>query len=63
MASGVLPVNGQAADDASITIEDVLELYAEAKAARERGDFEGAVAYLDEAYAALLRLRIPADSP
>ncbi|MCC7295825.1 MAG: transglycosylase SLT domain-containing protein [Acidobacteria bacterium] len=63
LASGVLPVNGQAADDASITIEDVLELYAEAKAARERGDFEGAVAYLDEAYAALLRLRIPADSP
>ncbi|MCX6567297.1 MAG: transglycosylase SLT domain-containing protein [Candidatus Aminicenantes bacterium] len=61
-ANGVL-VNGQAADDAAISIEDALGVYEEAKAARERGDFEGAVNFLDEAYGMLIRLPIAADSP
>jgi membrane-bound lytic murein transglycosylase D len=50
-------------DEASISIEDALTAYESAKAARERGDFEGAMNLLDEAYRILLRLEISADSP
>ena len=63
LAADGVPVNGLADDDAVISIEDALGIYAEAKAARERGDFEGAVNLLDEAYGMLLRLPISADSP
>ena len=50
-------------DEASISIEDALTAYENAKAARERGDFEGAMNLLDEAYGVILRLQISADSP
>jgi membrane-bound lytic murein transglycosylase D len=50
-------------DEASISIEDALNAYENAKAARERGDFEGAMTMLDDAYGIILRLQITADSP
>ncbi len=53
----------QTADEATISIEDALGVYEEAKASRERGDFEGPVNLLDEAYGMLLRLPIAPDSP
>jgi len=56
------PLNGLA-DDAVISLEDALTVYEEAKTARERGDFEAAMNFLDEAYGMLLRLPIAADSP
>jgi membrane-bound lytic murein transglycosylase D len=49
-------------DAAAITLEDALAFYEEAKAARERGDFEAAIKDLDEAYGILLRLPALADS-
>jgi len=57
------PANGAAVDETVISIEDALAVYEEAKAARERGDFEAAIGFLDEAYGRLLRLSIKADSP
>jgi membrane-bound lytic murein transglycosylase D len=63
LAANRIPANGQAADEAVISIEDALAAYDEARAARERGDFETAVGLLDEAYGMLLRLPIPPDSP
>jgi len=57
------PAKTVASDEASISIEDALNAYENAKAARERGDFEGAMNLLDEAYRILLRLQISADSP
>ena len=49
-------------DTATITFEDALNFYQEAKTARERGDLEGAIKSLDDAYGILLRLPDPADS-
>ncbi len=62
LAAKESPVNGLA-DDAVISLEDALTVYEEAKTARERGDFEAAMNFLDEAYGMLLRLPIAADSP
>jgi membrane-bound lytic murein transglycosylase D len=49
-------------DTATITLEDALTYYEEAKQARERGDFDGAIKALDEAFGILLDLPVPADS-
>lgn len=63
LAAGGISANGQAADEAVISIEDALAAYEDARAARDRGDFETAVNLLDEAYGMLLRLPISPDSP
>jgi membrane-bound lytic murein transglycosylase D len=49
-------------DSAAISFDDALNCYEEAKAARERGDFEAAIKSLDDAYGILVRLPVPADS-
>jgi len=49
--------------EVSVSIEDALNLYQEAKAARERGDLDAALKALDEAYGIILRVEIPSDSP
>jgi membrane-bound lytic murein transglycosylase D len=63
LAAKDVPVNGLTEDDAVISLDDALTVYEEAKAARERGDFEAAINFLDEAYGMLLRLPISTDSP
>jgi membrane-bound lytic murein transglycosylase D len=50
-------------DEAAITFDDAMGCYEGAKEARENGDLDGAVKFLDEAYGILLRLPCPADSP
>jgi len=49
-------------DQATISFEDAMSRYEEAKTARERGDFDAAIKSLDEAYGILLGLPVPADS-
>jgi membrane-bound lytic murein transglycosylase D len=49
--------------DASALLEDAFSAYEEAQEAMEREDMEGALAKLDEAYALLLKMSLPADSP
>lgn len=58
-------MNGQIQekDEATISIEDALTFYEEAIQARERGDLDGAIKALDEAYGIILKLDIPPDSP
>ncbi len=63
LAAKDTPANGLTADEAVISLDDALTVYQEAKDARERGDFETAIGFLDEAYGMLLRLPIKADSP
>jgi membrane-bound lytic murein transglycosylase D len=49
--------------DASALLEDAFGAYEEAQAAIEREDMDGALIKLDEAYALLLKMSLPADSP
>jgi membrane-bound lytic murein transglycosylase D len=49
--------------DASALLEDAFNAYDEALAALDLEDMEGALAKLDEAYACLLKISVPADSP
>jgi membrane-bound lytic murein transglycosylase D len=50
-------------DDTSVSLEKALNLYQEAKLARESGNLVAALQMLDEAYGLILRAKIPADSP
>jgi len=52
-----------AGKDAATLLEDAFAAYEEAQAALDREDMEGALVKLDEAYALLLRMSVPADSP
>jgi membrane-bound lytic murein transglycosylase D len=49
-------------DDASGSLENALNLYQEAKLARESGNLVAALQMLDEAYGLILRVKIPPDS-
>lgn len=49
--------------DAATLLEDAFAAYEEAQTAFEREDLEGALTKLDEAYGALLRMSLPAESP
>ncbi len=49
-------------DDASGSLENALNLYQEAKLARESGNLVPALQMLDEAYGLILRVKIPPDS-
>ena len=49
--------------DAAALLEDAFTAYDEAQAALDREDMDGALAKLDEAYACLLKMAVPADSP
>jgi membrane-bound lytic murein transglycosylase D len=49
--------------DASALLEDAFAAYEDAQTAIEGEDMEGALAKLDEAYALLIRMALPADSP
>jgi membrane-bound lytic murein transglycosylase D len=55
--------NGSDKDSVTITLEDALTAYQEAKAFREGGDLEGTIKALDRAYALMLKAEVPADSP
>jgi membrane-bound lytic murein transglycosylase D len=50
-------------EDPSVILEDALETYQEALAAWERGDWDSAFQALDEAYASILKVELPPDSP
>ncbi len=50
-------------DSAAAALEEALNAYTEARAARDRDDPEAAVQALDEAYGILLGLDLPPDSP
>jgi len=63
LAAAAIQAKSPVNDEAATSIEDALNFYEEAKSARERGDFEGAIKSLDEAYGIMLRLQIPSDSP
>jgi len=47
----------------SSLLEEALDAYQDALRAWEKGDFETALAALDEAYSLILRLKLPQDSP
>ncbi|MBM3294279.1 MAG: lytic transglycosylase domain-containing protein, partial [Candidatus Aminicenantes bacterium] len=47
-------------DSSTLTFEEALTRYEEAKSARERGDFEAAIQSLDDAYGILLKIPFPA---
>lgn len=49
-------------DEPSVSLENALNLYQEAKLARESGNLVAALQMLDEAYSLILRVRIPPDS-
>jgi membrane-bound lytic murein transglycosylase D len=49
-------------DDTSVSLEKALNLYQEAKLARESGNLVAALQMLDEAYGIILRVKIPLDS-
>jgi membrane-bound lytic murein transglycosylase D len=49
-------------DDTSVSLENALNLYQEAKLAREGGNLVAALQMLDEAYSIILRVKIPPDS-
>lgn len=50
-------------DNPSSLLEEALDAYQDALRAWEKGDFETALAALDEAYSLILRLDLPQDSP
>jgi membrane-bound lytic murein transglycosylase D len=50
-------------EEPSVILEDALETYQEALSAWERGDWDSAFQALDEAYAAILKVELPPDSP
>lgn len=50
-------------DDPSVLLEDALNTYQDAQSSWERGDFDAALAALDEAYSLILKVKIPPDSP
>ncbi len=50
-------------DEAAALLEDALNVYQEALSAREKGDLDGALKALDEAFAIILKLHIPPESP
>lgn len=49
--------------DPSATLEEAFDAYQDALLAWERGDFETALAALDDAYSLILELKLPLDSP
>ena len=49
-------------DEVSVSLENALNLYQEAKLAKESGNLVAALQMLDEAYGIILRVKIPADS-
>jgi len=53
----------QTEEDPSVILEEAYDAYQDALLAWERGDFETALAALDEAYSLILKLRLPPDSP
>jgi membrane-bound lytic murein transglycosylase D len=53
----------QEKEDPSASLESALNLYQEAKLARESGNLVAALQMLDEAYGLILKVKIPADSP
>ena len=55
--------NGEVDKEAGALLEEGFTAYQEALAAIDRGDMEAALAKLDEAYAIIPRVRLPADSP
>jgi membrane-bound lytic murein transglycosylase D len=50
-------------EDPSSILEEALDAYQDALLSWERGDFETALAALDEAYSLILKLKLPLDSP
>ncbi len=50
-------------DQAAAALEEALGFYQEAKRFRERDDLDGALKALDEAYAILLKIPLPMESP
>lgn len=50
-------------EDPSATLEEAFDAYQDALLAWERGDFETALAALDDAYSLILELKLPLDSP
>ncbi|MGA2588105.1 MAG: transglycosylase SLT domain-containing protein [Candidatus Aminicenantales bacterium] len=55
--------NGSEKDVTSVLLEKALNLYQEAKLARDKGDLDAAIKDLDEANLIILKLNIPPDSP
>ncbi|MDH4197022.1 MAG: LysM peptidoglycan-binding domain-containing protein [Candidatus Aminicenantes bacterium] len=52
----------QGREEAASLLEEALMSYQDGQSALERGDLDGALAKLDEAYAAILRIKLPPDS-
>ena len=52
----------QGREEAASLLEEALTSYQDGQSALERGDLDGALAKLDEAYAAILRIKLPPDS-
>jgi len=50
-------------EEAAALLEEALTFYQDGQSALERGDLDGALAKLDEAYATILKLKLPPDSP
>ena len=50
-------------EESAAALEDALVSYQEGQAALDRGDLDAALARLDEAYASILKARLPSDSP
>ncbi len=55
--------NGTEKDETAALLEKALNLYQEAKLARDKGDLSAAIKDLDEANLIILKLNIPPDSP
>jgi peptidoglycan lytic transglycosylase D len=50
-------------EGAAALLEEALTFYQDGQSALERGDLDGALAKLDEAYATILKIKLPPDSP
>ena len=50
-------------EDPSVLLEEALNTYQDAQAAWEKGDWDSAFQALDEAYALILKVQLPPDSP
>lgn len=50
-------------EDPSVLLEEALNTYQDAQAAWEKGDWDSAFLALDEAYALILKVQLPPDSP